>query len=39
MQRYHKKIVNASDLNEKIKTLATKEKIKTFPTKAKLKAE
>ena len=39
MQRYQKKIVNASDLNEKIKTLATKEKIKTFPTNAKLKAE
>ena len=39
MQRYHKKIVNASNLNQKIKTLATKEKIKALPTKANLKAE
>ena len=39
MQRYHKKIVNASNLNQKIKILATKEKIKALPTKANLKAE
>ena len=34
-----KKLVNESDLNEKIKTLGTKEEIKTSATKAELKAE
>ena len=34
-----KKLVNESDLNEKIKTLATKEEIKTLATKGELKAE
>ena len=33
------KLVNESDLNEKIITLPTKEKIKTLATKAELKAE
>ena len=32
-----KKLVNEYDLNEKIKTLATKEKRKTLATKAKIK--
>ena len=34
-----KKLVNESDLNEKIKTLATKEEIKTLATRAELKVE
>ena len=34
-----KKLVNEYDLNEKIKTLATKEEIKTLATKRELKAE
>ena len=33
-----KKLFNESDLNEKIKTLATKEEIKKVATKAELKA-
>ena len=34
-----KKLVNESNLNEKIKTLAAKEEIKTLATKAELNAE
>ena len=34
-----KKVVNESDLIEKLKTLATKEEIRTLATKAELKAE
>ena len=34
-----KRLVNESDFNEKIKTLATKEEIKTLATKVELKAE
>ena len=34
-----KNLVNESDLNEKIKTLATKEEIKALATKAELKTE
>ena len=34
-----KKVVNESDLIEKLKTLATKEAIRTLATKAELKAE
>ena len=39
MQRQQKKLVNEYDLNEKIKTLATKEEIKTLATNAELKSE
>ena len=34
-----KKVVNESDLIEKLKTLATKEEIRTLATKAELKAQ
>ena len=34
-----KKVVNESDLNEKLKILATKEEIRTLATKAEIKTE